>query len=415
MSKSAELLRTDNAREAAVEFSLFDLPEGYFDAPHQWFRLLRDHDPVHRNHDGSVLLTRYDDVRTVWGDPSSSVDKTEMFRQKFGEGPLLQHHTTGMLFRDPPDHDRLRAAVKPLFTNKSVKRLRTFIEEHVEALLDEAEERREIDFVTDFASRIPIHMICKILGVPPEDGQYLRELGAKILFPLNPNVAQQVIDTGHATTTEFMDYLAPYVEEERRNGANREGITIIGAMVATESAGEQISEAEIMHMCILMLNGGHETTTNLISVSTNSLLDQPEQYREMAEHGDELGFHAIEECIRFVSPLQLQGRRTTRDVQIPSGELPEGTEVILCQASANRDDRAFENPDLLDLRRRPNAHVAFGLGVHVCIGRPLARLEAGIVLPRVAKRLPKLQRTGEPVFNRNARFRGLMSLPVRTR
>lgn len=130
MSRSAEALGTDNAREAAVEFSLFDLPEGYFDAPHQWFRLLRDHDPVHRNPDGSVLLTRYDDVRTVWGDPSSSVDKTEMFRQKFGEGPLLQHHTTGMLFRDPPDHDRLRAAVKPLFTNKSVKRLRTFIEEH---------------------------------------------------------------------------------------------------------------------------------------------------------------------------------------------------------------------------------------------------------------------------------------------
>jgi cytochrome P450 len=400
--------------DVARSFDLFDLPEGYYESPYPWFRLLRDHDPVHRNSDGSVLLTRHNDVRTVWRDTSNIVDKRDQFARRFGDGALFEHHTTGMLFRDPPDHDRLRAIVNPFFSQTSIMRLRTFVEQLVDELLAEAAERRELDFVHDVAFRIPIAVICRILGLPREDGDRVHELGTRILYPLNPNVPQTAIEAGDRATEAFLAYLRGHVDRARwAPSTDGEPGDIIGALVAAERAGEEISEAEILHMCILMLNGGHETTTNLLAVSVHSLLDEPAQLEELRRHGDEIAATAVEECIRYVSPLQLQGRRTTRPVTLPSGaELPAATEVILCQASANRDERAFEDPDRLDLGRKPNAHVAFGAGIHVCIGRPLARLEAAIALPRLAQKFARIERTAEPEFNRNARFRGLATLPV---
>jgi cytochrome P450 len=398
----------------ARSFDLFSLPDSYFDDPYPSLAALREHDPLHHNADSSVLVTRYDDVKTVWRDPTGLVDKSEMFRAKFGDGPLLEHHTTAMLFRDPPDHDRLREIVRPFFNRPRMLQLQEFVESLVDGLLDEAAERRELDFVPDFAFRVPISVICRILGAPPEDGRYIHELGARILFPLNPRVTDEVIRSGHEAAAEFSSYLAEHIQHARASG--RAEIdppeTMIDALVAAEAAGGVISDAEMIHMCILMLNGGHETTTNLLAVSVHSLIEDPEQLQDLRANGEEISRTAAEECIRFVSPLQLQGRRTTRAVTLPSGTIEPNTEVIICQAAANHDGRAFERPDALDLRRHPNPHFAFGTGVHACIGRPLARLEASVALPALARRFGKIERRGPAVFNRNARFRGLASLPL---
>ena len=274
--------------------------------------------------------------------------------------------------------------------------------------------RRDIDFVRDFAARLPIFVICRILGVPPEDGDTIRELGGRILYPLNTGASPDDIRIGHAAAAAFKDYLRPFVDKARRDDDLDPTRDIVSAMVAAERKGSDVSETEILHMCILMLNGGHETTTNLMAVGLNALLQQPDQVEILRDEPDVIPA-AIEELIRFVSPLQLQGRRTTKPVEVPSGRIPADTEVILGQASANRDERMFERPDMLDLRRQTNAHVAFGSGIHLCIGRPLARLEASIALPRFLQRFSHIERAGAPRFNHNARFRGLAALPLTIR
>lgn len=403
---------TVKSETAARGFDLFDVPADYIDDPYPWLRLLRDNDPIHPNADGSVLLTRYQDVRTLWREPTTSVDKASMFHNRFGEGPLLTHHTTGMLFRDPPDHDRLRQIVNPFFTRASVEAFRTFLEDKVDQLIDEVAERGRFDMVPDFAEHIPASMITRILGVPPEDAPLLRRLGLQVLFPLNPRVQQAAIDAGHAAAGEFVDYITERLTEVRRRGVDGPPNSVLEAVVAAEADGAAISPDEGVHMCLLVFNGGHETTTNLIAVGTYGLLRHRDEFARLAELDDSTVYVAVEEIIRYVSPLQLQGRRTTSDMDLPSGHLPAGTEVVLCQASANRDEQAFDEPDRLHLNRRPNAHVAFGLGVHSCLGNQLARLEARVVLPRLARRLPHLELDGAPTFNPNVRFRGLRSLPV---
>jgi cytochrome P450 len=399
----------------AEKFDLFSLSDDYFDAPHIWHRRLREHDPIHRNSDGTVLLTRYADVRQVWRDSTATVDKTELFQAKFGEGPLLEHHTTAMLFRDPPDHDRLRAIVQPFFALDSVRQFENFLETLTDQIVDEVLEMETFDVVTDLAAKIPVSIITRIIGVPLEDGDYIRRLGQQVIFPLNPQVPPEAIQCGHQAVAEFVAYLTQQLAAVRRHWDGTSPRTLLEAMVGAERSGGEISESEMVHMCILTLNGGHETTTNLIAGSLHALLEHPTQLEELRQGGEEIRHSAVQELSRYVSPLQLQGRRLTQDTRLPSGDLPAGTEVILCQASANRDPAVFQNPDRLDLRREPNTHLAFGLGLHRCVGRVLAGIEAWTVVSRAVQRLPGLERAGTPEVNKNVRFRGFKSLPVTTR
>lgn len=412
-TQRAGAVDTLNGRQLAQSFDLFNVPANYFENPQLWLRMLRDNYPIHHNADGTVLLTRYHDVRQVWRDRSASVDKSEMFLYKFGRGPLLEHHTTAMLFRDPPDHDRLRVLVNPFFEPASLARFRPFIVNVVERLLDEAADRRQFDFVHDFAEKIPISVITRILGVPPEDGEFLRPIGLRVLFPLNPKVSDEAVADGNAAVTEFTNYIMEHVKRTRRRGVDSEPASVIEGLVAAEKAGRSISEEELIHMCLLVFNGGHETTTNLLSVGTHALLTFPEQYAllQSLSTDNDLSI-AVDEIVRHVTPLQLQGRSTKKDIKLPSGHINAGTEIILCQASANRDERAFDDPDSLNLGRTSNAHVSFGLGVHACLGNQLARLEAEIVFPMLALRFPGLVQAGSAVFNHNVRFRGLQNLPV---
>ncbi|MBB3177984.1 cytochrome P450 [Variovorax sp. Sphag1AA] len=393
-------------------FDLFDLPEHYYDDPYPFFKTLRDEEPVHWNSDGSVLVTRYADVKAVWRDLSGVVNRDATYREKFGEGPLLEHHTSSMLFKDPPDHDRLRDIVNPFFTPSGIERLRQSVREIVEQLLEELEGRTEIDYVTDFASRIPVQVICDIFGVPRSDGSRIRDWGAQVLFPLNPRVSADAIAGGNSGAANFKAYLLEHINEWRRRPVEETPSNVISALVKAEKTGHAISENEMAHMCILLLNGGHETTTNLIGLSTLALLRNRDQFDVMAQD-EAIVSSGVEECLRYTTPLQLQGRRTTRAVTLPSGaSIPAGVEIIIAQASANRDERVFQDPDRLDLARRPNPHLSFGAGIHVCLGRPLARLEASIALPAVTRRFPRMDLRPGLAFNTNARFRGIRTMPV---
>jgi cytochrome P450 len=397
---------------AGSSFDLFNLPEDYYDDPYPYYKDLRDNDPLHWNSDGSVLVTRYEDVKAVWRDLTGVVNREKMYTEKFGKGPLLEHHTQSMLFRDPPDHDRLRDIVNPFFTQSAIGSLRTTVEEIVLKLLDDLDGKEEIDFVRDFASLIPIKLICDILGVPREHGPTIRDMGAKVLLPLNPAVSPDAIKAGHEGTKDFMDFLRPYVTEWQSRPVEEVPSNIISGMVKAQKAGDPITDDEIIHMCILVLNGGHETTTNLLGLSTLALLKHRDQLDKLAADPG-LVSTGVEECLRYGTPLQLQGRRTTRELTIPGGTIPPDTEVIIAQVSANRDERIFEDPDRFDLERRPNPHLAFGAGIHVCLGRPLARLEAGVALPLLVQRFPKMELVGEPTFARNVRFRGIQKMAIR--
>lgn len=403
---------THSAGRKGSAFDLFNVPDDYFAAPQRYFKELRESDPIHENSDGSVLVTRYADVKAVWLDPTSSVDKSELFAAKFGPGPLLEHHTSSMLFRDEPDHMRLRSIINPFFTPTSINRLRTDIEKIVERLLDEAAERREFDFLHEFAFRIPTAVISRILGVPETDGEQLHQWGSGVIIPLNPGVGRDTIAHGHRSAEAFKEYILGHVAEMRKRPAIDPTEGIMCALVAAQRAGHELSDAEIAHMCILMFNGGHATTTHLLGLSLNALLDHPDQLDRW--RGDtEISPTAIEECIRYGSPLQYQGRRTTQALSLPSGTLPANTEIVVCQASANRDETVFADPDRLDLGRRPNAHLAFGSGIHFCIGRPLARLEMDVTMPRFIRRFRTIERTKPVEFNKTPRFRGLAELQIR--
>jgi cytochrome P450 len=395
----------------AKKFNLFDIPDEYYLDPLPYFKALRDDDPIHLNSDGSVLLTRYEDIISVWRDLTGVVNRDDAYKKKFGPGPLLEHHTTSMLFRDPPDHDRLRDIVNPFFSQRSIERLRQATEEIVDKLLDEIEVKREIDFIRDFSSKIPVQLVCDIFGVPRSDGPIIRDLGAQVLLPLNPRVSQEIIDAGHVAAQKFKDYLLQYINQWRDLPMEETPSNIISALVAAEKRGEQISENEMAHLCILVLNGGHETTTNLIGLSTLALINHPDQMALLASEDVNVPA-AIEECIRYCSPLQLQGRRTTREVNVASGVIAPNTEVIFSVGSGNRDERVFDNPNDFNLKRKPNLHLAFGSGIHVCLGRPLARLELAVALPALVKRFPNMKLVEPPVFNKNARFRGIQKMKI---
>jgi cytochrome P450 len=404
-------LASDNV-QVAQAFDLSKLPTGYAADPSPFFRLLRQHDPIHRNNDGSVLLTRYEDVRTVWRDLSGTVEKEELFRRKFGEGPLLEFYTTNMLFRDPPNHDRLRFLINPFFTRENIDRLHAPISEIIDRLLNEIADKREVDFVRDFSFLLPTEVICLLVGLPFQDGERLHKLGESILNPLNPNLPTEELAAGQHAAREFKEYLLEHLSRTRYLPDLDPGKNLLQALVAAERTGQEISEDEIIYTCILMFIGGHGTTMNMLSSSLHFLLENPDQLRDLRENPEIIDL-TIEELIRYITPIQLQGRRTTRAVNISSGVLPPQTEVVLCGGSANRDESVFEYPDRLLLRRNPNPHIAFGAGIHFCVGRPLARLEVRFVLSQLFERFRNIERIGPAMYRDLPRFRSLGQLPLR--
>lgn len=394
--------------DIAATFDLRNIDRAFLDDPFPTYAALRTYDPVHRCPDGSYFLTNYADVMAVYRDRRFSSDKKAEFRPKYGDTPLYTHHTTSLVFNDPPLHTRVRKLLAPAFTPRALRILEPKFVTLVDGLLNEAEDRGSMDLIGDFASALPVEIIGDMLGVPRKDRGPLRAWSMAILGALEPVLTPDAEKTGNDAVTRFSTYLAGLIADRRRTPRDDDVLT---ALVTGDVGGEKLSEDELIHNCIFLLNAGHETTTNLIGNGVAALIEYPEE-RAKLQANPCLIDSAIEEFLRFESSNQLGNRRATEDVEIGGIAMPAGTFITLSIGAANRDPTVFADPERLDITRSPNRHLAFGAGIHACAGMTLARMEGRIAIKRLMKRFPDFKPNGPPIRGGRARFRGYLSYPL---
>ena len=398
-------------RAAALAFDLRALPDDFYEDPFPTYHRLRRWDPVHRCPDGSYFLTRYDDVAAVYQDHHRfSSDKRVEFAPKFGDTPLYEHHTTSVVFRDPPDHTRIRKLFAPAFAPRALAALEPRVERLVDALLDRAAARGGFDVVEDFAAALPVQLIGDMLGVPAGERGPLRGWSLAILGALEPVPGPERLEAGNQAVEEFKAYLRRLIADRRRRPSTEPG-EILSALLAAEDAGDRLTEVELLHQCIFLLDAGHETTTNLIANAVVALLEHPGEHARLRAEPALLP-SAVEEFLRYQSPNQLGNRRAVAEVTVGGVALPAGTLVTLGIGAANRDPAHFPDPDRLDLGRTPNRHLAFITGIHACAGMWLARMEGRVAIGRLVARFERLRAAGKLVRARRARFRVVSAFPV---
>ncbi|MGF6601255.1 cytochrome P450 [Paraburkholderia sp. GAS448] len=396
----------------ARDFDLQHLDAAFYADPYPTYHALRAHAPVKRMPNGSLFLTRYRDVQAVYRDPTTfSSDKTVEFRPKYGESPLYEHHTTSLVFNDPPLHTRVRKLIAGALTARAIAAMEPDLIRLVDGLLDEAAARGRIDLIDGFASAIPVEIIGNLLAGPHEERGPLREWSLAILGALEPALNAQQLERGNRAVTEFVHYLKDLVARRRRAPGDPLHDVLTRLIEGEgEAEGGRLSEAELLQNCIFILNAGHETTTNLIGNGLVTLSLWPDQ-REALQREPELIGGAVEECLRFESSNQLGNRITTVDTEIGGVPVAKDTPVTLCIGAANRDPEQFADPDRFDIRREPNRHLAFGFGIHQCAGLSLARLEARVAIGRFVQRFPAYRLSGEPTRGGRVRFRGFAEVP----
>jgi len=399
-----------DAASFARSFQLTRVPADFVDDPYPYYAALRAHDPVHELEGGALFLTRYEDVAAVYRDPHASSDKKQEFRPKFGDSPLFEHHTTSLVFNDPPLHTRVRRLILGAVNQRAIARMEPGVVALVDRLLDAMADKRRVDLIDDFAAEIPVEVIGSLLDVPRDERGPLRGWSLAILSALEPAPGKDLLERGNRAVTEFLDYLRTLVARRRARPGDPE-VDVLTRLIQGESDGERLTETELLHNCIFMLNAGHETTTNLIGNGVDALLRHRGELERLAAD-PALITTAVEELLRFESPLQLNNRVTTAGITIGGRSFPAGTFITLGVGAANRDPAQFPDPDRLDVGRKPNRHVAFGHGDHACAGMNVARLEARIAINGLLARFPGIERAGAPERDRRVRFRGFRHLPV---
>jgi cytochrome P450 len=396
----------------AARFDLARLDEAFYADPFPTYRSLREHQPVKRMPDGSLFLTRWADLDRIYRDTRVfSSDKQVEFRPKYGDSPLYEHHTTSLVFSDPPLHTRVRRLIAGALMPRALAAMEPGLRVLVDRLVAAMAERREVDLIEDFAAAIPVEVIGNLLDVPMDERGPLRDWSLAILGALEPVPTPAQHARGNAAVTEFLDYLRTLVARRRARPGDA-SVDVLTRLIAGEADGERLTEAELLHNCIFLLNAGHETTTNLIGNGLELLHRFPdERARLLAEPG--LMPTAIEEMLRYESSNQLGNRRVVQDTEIGGVAAPAGTLVTLCIGAANRDPERFGEPERFDVARQPNRHLAFAGGAHICAGMNLARLEGRIAIAAFLARFPDYALTAPPARARRARFRGFTSLPAR--
>jgi pimeloyl-[acyl-carrier protein] synthase len=390
------------------------LPEVHED-PYPLYHQLRSEDPVHRSPLGFWVLTRHADVLAVLRDPRMSRDprrseRMELLRASAEVDELLSEEEAApsMLFVDPPDHTRLRALVSKAFTPGAVERLRPRVEAIVAELLDRVAGGGRMDVVEDLAYPLPVTVICELFGVPEADRDRFRAWSRELVRLLDPLVAADALERALQARLALRGYLRELIATRRAQPTG----DLLSALIAAEDQGSQLSESELVSMCVLLLVAGHETTVNLIANGTLALLRHPET-RAGLEADAALPGSAVEELLRYDSPVQFTSRHALADLETGGRRVRAGETVIAVLGAANRDPAQFRDPDRLDLARAPNRHIAFGGGIHFCLGAPLARVEARIAISAMLARLPGMELGPEPPVRRDTvTLRGLSSLPV---
>jgi cytochrome P450 len=400
-----------NARELADTFDLEKLTPDFYANPYPTYRALREHAPVKRLPNGSWFLTRYDDLVAAYKNTKVfSSDKKKEFAPKYGASLLYEHHTTSLVFNDPPAHTRVRRLIMGALSPRAISGMEPDLVALVDRLLDTIAIKRKFDLIDDFASAIPIEVIGNLLDVPQDEREPLRDWSLAILGALEPVVAPEVFARGNQAVKDFLAYLEGLVAHRRARPGNPER-DVLTRLIQGEDNGERLTEKELLHNCIFLLNAGHETTTNLIGNGLVALLGHPAEKQRLIDNPT-LIKTAVEEMLRFESSNQLGNRMTVEPVELGGIAMPAGTPVTLCIGAANRDPAAFEDPDRLDLGRWPNRHMAFGYGAHICAGLSVARLEGRVAIGRFLERFPRYRADGPAVRGRRARVRGYLSVPV---
>ena len=406
----------DPARELAESFDLRQLPAGFLDDPFPTYEALLRHAPVKRMPDGSVLLTRYADLEFVYKNPRLfSSDKRQEFQPKYGDSLLYEHHTSSLVFNDPPLHTRVRRLITGALTPRAIAQLEPDLRLLVGALLDRMEAQAKaghpVDLIDDFASAIPIEVIGNLLGVPHGERAPLRGWSLAILGALEPVLSPAVFEAGNRAVAQFTAYLEGLIAQ-RRTQPGDAGRDVLTRLIQGEEGGERLSARELLHNCIFLLNAGHETTTNLIGNGLVALMRHPAQKRRLVDN-PALIHSALEEVLRFESSNQLGNRVTTEALELGGVPLAARTLVTLCIAAANRDPAQFRHPQVFDIGRTPNRHLAFAAGIHVCAGLTLARLEGTVAIGGFIARFPEAVLDSVPVRGGRARFRGFLHVPCR--
>jgi cytochrome P450 len=403
-----------SASDLARDFSLAQPPPGFIEDPYPFYAALRVHAPLHELAPGTLLLTRHADVAALYRDPRASSDKRREFAPKFGLGSLLyEHHTTSLVFNDAPLHTRVRRLMMGALSQRAIARMEVGVAALVDRLLDRMQGLDAPDLIGDFAARIPLEVIGNLLDVPHEERAPLRDWSLAILSALEPAPAADVLARGNAAVRDFLDMLRELVAARRQRPGDPDS-DVLTRLIAGEQDGERLTETELLHNCIFLLNAGHETTTNLIGNGVHALLAHQGQFERLRRDPTLLP-SAVEELLRYESPLQLNNRVTTAPLELGGRTWPAGTFLTLGVAAANRDPAAFDRPDALDLARKPNPHVAFGHGAHACAGMNVARMEGRIAIGRLVARFPRLDLAGAPERDRRVRFRGFRRMRVALR
>ena len=399
----------EEARARAASFDPTLLTDGFYEDPYPTYAALREIDPVHRCPDGTYFLTRYADLDRIYRDRDSvSSDKKSVFGPKFGvDSALFEHHTNSLVFNDPPYHTRVRRPIVGALTPHVLQAMEPQIVALVDGLLDQIEERPQLDLIEDFAAAIPVEVIGNLLQVPREDRGPLRGWSLAILSALETTLSPQQRAAGERAVGEFTDYLRILVADRQRNPRDND-------LLSRLLQDKDLALVELLHNCVFLLNAGHETTTNLIGNGLQLLLTHPEALQRLRDT-PQLITTTVEECLRSECPNQLGNRLVVRPLCIRGITLEPNTYLTLCIGAANRDPEEFPHPDTFDIARKPNRHLAFAAGGHACAGMSVARLEAQVAISRIIQRFPGLQLTGQAVRGRRARFRGFRSLPAAVR
>jgi cytochrome P450 len=399
-----------NARELAASFDLEKLTAEFYADPYPTYRALREHEPVKRMPNGSYFLTRYDDLVSAYKNTRLfSSDKKKEFLPKYGNSLLYEHHTTSLVFNDPPAHTRVRRLIMGALSPRAIAGMEPDLIALVDRLIETIAAKGEVDLIGDFAAAIPIEVIGNLLDVPQAEREPLRDWSLAILGALEPVIGPEAFARGNKAVQDFLGYLEILVERRRAKPGNPER-DVLTRLIQGEDNGERLTSKELLHNCIFLLNAGHETTTNLIGNGLVALSGNPAQKKRLIEHPD-LIKTAIEEFLRFESSNQLGNRMTTEPIELGGIALAAGTPVTLCIGAANRDPKQFADPENLDIGRTPNRHLAFATGAHQCAGMALARLEGAVAISRFLARFPEYELSGPPVRGGRVRFRGFLSVP----
>lgn len=409
--------------QETLDFLAAALTPEFRDDPYPFYRALRELEPVHHTALGAYMLTRHADAAAVTRDPSLSTNErnSEIYQQWVAANGEPDDFDVPMnevvlLFIDPPDHTRLRGLVSKAFTPKVVAQLRPRIEQIVDERLDAVMARGDsrMDVVTDLAYPLPVLIICELLGVPAEEHTTFQSWSRELATSIDPDplIAPEQRERISVAGNAFLEYFGELIERRRREP----GDDLLSALVAAEEGGDRLSHDELLGTGLFLLIAGHETTVNLIGNGTLALLRHPAELARLRDDPS-LDRNAVEELLRFDSPVQFAAPRITLDdYEVGGVPIPPAQQIIILLGAANRDPEVFDDPDRLDIgRENAGRHLAFGGGHHFCLGAALARLEGEVALGMLARRFPRMELAGEPVRKATFTLRGLEHLPISIR